>query len=133
MGEIESQTIGRDERARLVDVLAQHLPQSRVKKVRRSVIALGISATIAWDDRSRVSELDLARDLADRGDAAFYSADFVDVDAPSFAQNLPTVGDLPARLDVERCLAKDYGGASVWEITLGDHVGFDVERVVAGE
>jgi hypothetical protein len=44
--EVEAQPIGRDQRAGLLDVRAEHLPQRRVQQVRRGVIAPGRIATV---------------------------------------------------------------------------------------
>ena len=42
MGEVEARFVGIDERAFLLDVLAQHLAQGPVEQVRRRVIPHGV-------------------------------------------------------------------------------------------
>src|SRR6266581_2973126 len=116
-----------------MDVLAEYLAQRSMEQVRRGVIALGIAPPIARNDRARLAQLHFSRGLAERGDAAINLAHLVDVDAPSFALDLATVGDLATRLDIKRRLAQHYGDASVGKISLGDDVGADLERIVADE
>ena len=47
--EVEAQPVGRDERARLLDVRAEHLPQRRMEQVRRRVIAARRVADLVGD------------------------------------------------------------------------------------
>jgi len=47
--EVEPQAIGRDERSRLLDVRAEHLPQRRVQKMRRRVVASRRVANVGVD------------------------------------------------------------------------------------
>ncbi len=47
--EVEPQAIGRHERARLLDVRAEHLAQRRMEQVRRGVIAAGRVADLVGD------------------------------------------------------------------------------------
>src|ERR1700682_244072 len=101
--------------------------------MRRRVIPLRVATAVARHNRPRFAELHFAGDFAERGDASLDPADFIHVDPPAFALDLAAIGDLSAGLDIERCLAKDYGGAPVGEITLGYYFGVDVERIVAGE
>src|SRR6478672_9469373 len=101
--------------------------------MRRGVIALGIAPRLAWHGRSRLSDGDFAADLADGGDASVDFPNFVDVDSPAVTGYLATVGDLAARLRVERCLAQHYGGASVGEIAHGHHCGVRLEGVVSNK
>ena len=130
---IESQSIGRDKRPGLMHVLAEDLSERGVEKVRGGVIPLGVAAAVARHNRSRLPELHVAGDFAERGDASVNFAYFFDVDAPPFALNLAAVGDLPTGLDVKRRFTEDYGRASVGEITLGDYFGGDVEGIVPRE
>src|SRR5438045_7498581 len=116
-----------------MNVLSQDLTQRRMEQMRCGVIALGVASPVAGHNRSRPAKLHFAGDLAKRRDAAIDPTHFVDVDAPAFALDLATVGDLPTRFDVERCLAQHYGDASVGKISLGDYLGADVERIVADE
>ena len=97
------------------------------------MVSLGIATPVARNGCSRPPQLHLAGDFSKRGDASVDFSNFVDVDAPAFALDLATVGDLPTRFDVERCLAQHYGDASVGKISLGDYLGADVERIVADE
>ena len=49
--EVEAQPIGRDQRARLLDVRAEHLAQRRVQQVRRRVVAARRVADLGVDLR----------------------------------------------------------------------------------
>src|SRR5947208_14628436 len=80
-----------------------------------------------------MSKHHFAGDIDKCRDTAIDPTHFFDVDAPAFALDLATVGDLPTRFDVERCLAQHYGDASVGKISLGDYLGADVELIVADE
>src|ERR1700687_2458429 len=101
--------------------------------MRCCVIPFRVAPSVARHYCSRLPQFHLARDFTKSGDAPIDSADFVDVDTPALALDLAAVRDLSAGLDIERCLAKDYGGASVGKITLGNHLGADIEGIVAGE
>jgi hypothetical protein len=69
--------------------------------MRGGVIALGIAAAIARNRRPCFSKLHRARAFSERSDAPVDFAHFVDVDAPPFALDLTTVGDLSAGFGVE--------------------------------
>src|ERR1700694_2275081 len=101
--------------------------------MRCGVISFGVASAGARHYFSARPHFDFPSGFSERGDVALDSANFVDIDAPAVALDLAAIGDLAARFDVERCLAKDYGGASVREITLGDYVGAHVEGIVSGE
>src|SRR5690606_22856765 len=55
--EVEAETVGGHQRALLEHMLTEHLPKSRMQKVRSGVVALGISADRRINDRA-----DQARD-----------------------------------------------------------------------
>ena len=134
--EVEAQPVGRDERARLVHVLAEHLAQRGVQQVRGRVVALGVAARARCGTRAvtrpererRPSAVPIA------ADAAVDLAHVVHVDAPPVAHDLAVVGDLPARLGVERRLAQHAprrGRPS--SRRSADDLGLDLDRVVADE
>ena len=133
MREIESQPVRRDERALLMDVLAQYLTKGRVQKVGRGVIPFRIATPVARDDGSRLPKVYFPGDFAERGDAAVDPAHFVDVDAPTFALNLAAIGDLATGLDVEWCFAQHYGDASIGKVSFGNDFSIYVEGIVADE
>ena len=58
MREVETQPVGRDERARLVHALAEHLAQRRVQQVRRRVIALRVAPPLARHARHDAAEVE---------------------------------------------------------------------------
>ena len=51
VGEVEAQPVGRDERAGLLDVLAEHLAQGVVQEVGGRVVAAGRVASLDVDRR----------------------------------------------------------------------------------
>ena len=75
MGEIEAQTIGRDQRAFLRDMVAENLAQSLVKQMRGGMIGADGGAALVIDvEFERHAELDLAvldHDLVDEQIADF--------------------------------------------------------------
>src|SRR5882672_5188251 len=131
--EIKTQPIRFDERSGLMHMLPKNLSQRGVEQMRRSMIALGIAATISRNGRPRFPKLHSAHGFSQRRDASVDLADFVDVDAPSLTLDLAAVRDLPARLRVEWRLAQDHCGAAVGQVLFGEDRGGDVKRVVAGE
>ena len=64
--------------------------------MRGRMIALGITTFVARHCGVGPAELHGPGNLADRGDAAVDLADFVHVDAPSFAEDFAGVRDLTA-------------------------------------
>ena len=115
MSEVEAQPVRRDERARLVHVLAEHLAQRRVQQMRRRVIALGVATPVA---SARAPCTRPKCELARRASpiAAVPPVDLahvVDVDAPAVADDLAVIGDLAAGLGVERRLAQQHRDATV--------------------
>ena len=53
MAEVEAQAVGRHERALLGDVIAEHLAQRLVQKMRRRVVGADRRAALAVDDELR--------------------------------------------------------------------------------
>ena len=111
--EVEAQAIGRDERAGLLDVRAEHLAQRGVEQVRRRVITPCGVADIDVDlGRHDVARAKLAAHDADmmrarkvlangmRAHAVYDRLARRTVDAAG-------VGNLPARLEVERRFRQD--------------------------
>ena len=59
MREVEAQPVGRDERALLRDVIAQHLAQRLVQKMRRGMVLADRAAPRVIDvEQQRVADLD---------------------------------------------------------------------------
>jgi hypothetical protein len=69
VSKVEAQAVGRDQRSRLVHVLAEHAAKGSVKEVGGGVIALGIAPPVARHAGARFSHLHFAGDFSDRGDA----------------------------------------------------------------
>src|SRR5687768_3497343 len=114
-------------------VIAEHLAQRRVEEMRRRMIALGVTTTVARHRRAGATKLYFPAHPAQRGDASIDFTDLVDVDAPAFSHDLAVVRDLSARLSVKRCLAQDEGDALVRQVAFGDDHRVDLEGVVAGK
>src|SRR5438045_950092 len=92
---------------------AQNLAQRSVKQVRSCVIPLGVEPAIAGNASRCAPERKATCELADRGWPTVDLLDVIDVDTPAVADNLAAVGDLPARLGVERRLAQHHSEATV--------------------
>ena len=110
--EVEPQTVGRDERARLLDMVAQHLDQRRLQNMRGGVVA-GDERTAALVD-FRVHVVVLANGA--RGDNARVRGKIrlglggvFDLDGAVLVEDGARVADLAAHLSVERRLVEDDG------------------------
>src|SRR5690606_39252425 len=102
--EVEAQPVGRDERALLPDVLAEHAAQCGVEQVRRGVVTHDIPAALLIDRAlGPVANLDLAaHHLANVQDqASNRGAHRVDAYLPVPAAQHAGVADLAASLNVE--------------------------------
>ena len=134
MSKVESQPIRRDERARLMHALAEHLAQRRVQQMRRRVIRVPCRAadrSARAPSRGRSGRCPSSVPM--RRGPAVDLADIVDVDAPAVADDLAPIGDLPARLGVERRFAQHDRDAAVGEMLDRGHLRLDLDRVVADE
>ena len=109
--EVEAQPIGRDERARLLDVRAEHLPQRRVQQVRGRVVAAGRVAQAGVDVGRHEVALRAARRscTCTRVQARPRSAcadDGGDARLAARPGDRADVGDLAAGLEIERRLGQ---------------------------
>ena len=100
--------IGRDERAGLPHMVAQHLPQRGVQQVGGGVVAGGVVATATLHDGlDAVADGDLARtDRSDVRDDVAVGAGVGNLELRSIGADQPGVADLPAALGVERRFAQ---------------------------
>ena len=134
MSEVEAQPVRRDERARLVHV-PRRAPGAAPRAAGASPCdcarcrAADRSARAPWLGRS----WNLPVERADRRRPAVDLAHVVDVDAPAIADDLAAVGDLAARLRVERRLAQQHRDAAVGEVPNGRDLRVDLDDVVADE
>src|SRR6516165_5287474 len=113
---------GRDERALLRHVIAEHLAQRLVQQMRGGMIAADVAAPRVVDfERKRHVRLERAR--LDRAGMHEHVAGILlrvgDAETHALAGHDPDVADLPAGLAVERRLV-EHDGAALAFIQLGD-------------
>ena len=110
MREVEAQPVGRDQRALLRDVIAEHLAQRLVQEMRRGMVgADGGAARVIDVERERRAGLERA--LLDRADVHEQVAGLLlgvgDAEAHAVGGHHAGVADLAAGLAVERRLVDD--------------------------
>ena len=107
MAEIETQSLRRDHRSRLMDVGAQDLAQRGMHEMRRRVIALDVAPpglVHLRDGRRRLER------LAERADDRALAIDFLDLlngELPPLTLQHTCVAHLPTRLGVKRILLQN--------------------------
>ena len=101
--------------------------------MRRRVIALSVAPAVAAYRRPHRLELRLAGRAPDRRYAAVELAHLGHVHAPAAADDLTHVGDLSARLGVERRLLQHHRHLPVLKRLDGGHERLDLDLVVAHE
>src|SRR5204863_8343132 len=98
MREIEAQAIGRNERACLMNSLAENFPQRRVQQVRRRMVALRVTPSLAGNDRAGTTELERPAQQADGRGASFDLLHVLDGQPPAVADDFALIGDLSTGL-----------------------------------
>ena len=137
MAEVEAQPVGRDERARLLHVRAEHLAQRPVQQVRAGVVPTDRVAPLDVDGRDRVlAWLDLA--LHDARDVAAKTRQRVGgvghLGEASVGADRARVADLAAALRVERsAVEEDLDDAVVVRGQHREHATFRLALDVARE
>src|SRR5438105_12060721 len=102
MAEIETQSLRRDHRSRLMDVGAQDLPQRGMHEMRRRVIALDVAAPGFIDLRECGRRLERLAERADDRALAIDFFDLLDGELPPLPLHHTRVAHLPTRLGVKR-------------------------------
>ena len=130
MREIEAQPVGRDQRALLRDVIAEHLAQRLVQQMRRRMVAPDRAAAGVIDlERQRLA--DLERALLDRAVMHEQVAGLLlrvgHREAHAVGRHRAGVADLAAGLAVERRLVDDHR-AGLAGLQLGDFLAVADER-----
>src|SRR5499433_328514 len=114
MGEVEAQPVGRDQRALLRHMIAEHLAQRLVQNMRRRMISPD-GATAGTIDFQREGGADLERALLDRSGMDEHVARLLlgvgDGKAHALTAHGAGIADLPARLRIKRRLVEDDGAA----------------------
>jgi hypothetical protein len=101
--------------------------------MRGRVIPFRVAPPVAGHSRDDVAEVEGAGDSPDRRRPPFDLADFVDVDAPAFADDFSLIGDLAAGFGVERRFAQQHRDPPAVEMPNGRRLRFDLDRVVSDE
>ena len=136
--EVEAQLVGANGRARLLDVIAEHVAQRLVQQVRRGVVRLGREAVAPVDDclhaRSRRQE----RTSSELDDQDLVVTELEDVDdlqprRLTVHEKVAPVADLAATCGVERTLLELDELARPLQRRRLDHGGEDVRLGVADE
>ena len=114
MREVEAQPVGRDQRALLRDVIAEHLAQRLVQQMRRRMVAAdGAAARVIDLERKRGAGLQRA--LLHRADVHEQVAGLLlrvgDAEAHAVGGHHAGVADLAAGLAIERRLVDDHRAA----------------------
>ena len=107
VGEVEPKPVGVDDTARLVHVIAKQCAQRRVKQVRGRVIARDVSSASGCDLRDHPAHAQRSRQLPKHRDAAVHFLDIIHTHLPAITNDRARVGNLAARLCVERRLAEN--------------------------
>ena len=131
MSKVKTESLGRDERAGLVDGLPQYVSQGGVEQMRRRVIALGITASLARHPGGDAAEPKRAGEWTDGRGTAVDLPDVVDVHSPAVTRDLTAVGDLTARLRVEWRLAQEDRDPAIGQMAHGRYLGLDLDGVIA--
>ncbi len=114
MREVETQPVGRDQRALLRHVIAEHLAQRFVQQMRRRMVFPDRAAAVMIDfERERGA--DLERAFLDDTDVHEHVAEVLlrvgDLEAHAIGRHHPGIADLAAGLAVERRLVEHDGAA----------------------
>src|SRR5688500_694880 len=131
MTEVEAQPVGRNERASLVNMLAEHGPKGRVEKVRRRVIPFGVEARVARNRRPGRAGRDRTVRLADDGGLSVDPAHLFDIESPPSSLYFPAIRNLTAGLDIKRGLAKHHRRPAFRERLKSKHFGVGLDSFVA--
>src|SRR5665213_2833497 len=118
MGEVEAQSVRRNERTRLVNVLAECLAQRCVQQVRRGVISLSVESCVTRYAGANGAPCDVAIGLTNRNWLSIELPHIVHDYAPPLTNNFAAVRYLSARLGVERRVPQQYCYSAV---THGTH------------
>ena len=110
MGEVEAQPVGRDERALLRHMIAEHLAQRLVQKMRRRMIGAHLPAPLVIDvelEREAGRELAFLDDALMNDEIAELLACVLDAEAHAAGAHHADVADLSAQFAIEGRLIED--------------------------
>src|SRR5690349_9844881 len=133
MLEVEAQSVRRNQRSFLVNVLTKHGAKRGVQKMGRRVVAFGVATTVARHGGARRTKRHFPRTFPERSDASVDAANFIDLDGPVFSLNLTTIRDLTAGFHIERRLSQHHRDPSIRQILLRDYACLHIERIVSNE
>src|SRR6266511_3537249 len=114
-------------------VIAKHLSERCVKKVRRGVIPLGVETCASWNGRASGTQRDYAFCFADGSDASIHLSHLIHLYVPAVTAYHAGVRDLSAGLRVERSLTQHHCHATVGERGVVEHLRVGLGAVVADE
>src|ERR1051325_2759907 len=101
--------------------------------MRGGVIALGVAAAVRRDAGRHAAKREGAIQRTYRRRTTVEFLHVLHVDTPAFADDLSAIGDLSARLGVERRLAQQHGDATVTQPTESGDLCLDLDDVVPDE